>query len=117
MTNRCTTARPRACVVPKEYWPQQHARVHIICTADSNPVLCLQFYTALQAAAAVGESGLSSARRMSLSMSESAQVATIASAQAEARDTPDVAHKAAPVDATEVLQAQKAASVPDGQSL
>ncbi len=102
--------------MPIDNLHQRHVGVHSIFTADSNYVLCLQFYTALQAAAAVGETGLSSARRMSLSMSDSAQAATIASAQAEAHGTPDV-HKAAPVGATEVLQAQKAASAPDRQSL
>lgn len=49
-------------------------------------------------------------------MTEPAQAAAIASAQTEAHGTPDV-HKAAPVGATEAMQAQKAASAPDRQSL
>ncbi|KAL0041127.1 hypothetical protein WJX77_005756 [Trebouxia sp. C0004] len=80
-------------------------------------LLMQEFYTALQAAAAVGESGLSSARRMSLSVSESAQAAAIASAQAEAHATPDV-HKAAPgvsADANDSIHAQKAAFQAGGQ--
>ena len=79
--------------------------------------MCLQFYTALQAAAAIGEPGLNSARRMSLSLSESAQATATAAAAADtAAATAADAHKTLPLEAKECSLGQQAVAEAQMQS-